>query len=383
MPQRDAIKVLSPPWLREGVAEKIMYTFGLANDVLLDKMQQAMVAHQPGLNRDPSAIPYQAEDALLVQGPAETDEQFTERLKGKLDAWAIAGSRRSVLDQVHAYLANTQPGVVATSPECLIVGGNSTKTSWDSLTIGAPTNAQPVHRLVTPENWNWDGQYLPWRAWLILFFALVPTGIAGTHASVTTIGGSGVAGVTSGFATITGLSGLSSANIQQYLTLSSASSAFNDGTFQIVAVPSSTSCVVAGPSMTPADANNGSIVWSIGHYPFIGPAPVWGSPQFVFGSGYTWGVNVSPDVVISIRQILQRWKSAGTYYPNIIVSFGGGNGTSGHEFSPLGPSTPDGRWGGFGKNVGGVWVPSRDANAFDAFLDGTGLSINCYEKNVS
>jgi hypothetical protein len=159
----------------------------------------------------------------------------------------------------------------------------------------------------------------------------------------------------------------------------------NNGTFQITSVLSSTSCIIANPSAIAAD----TISWSISQYPFIGPAPVWGSPGFVWGAGYTWGVNVSSFVIQSIRQLVQRWKAASTYYPNIIVSFGGGDATAGNEFSPnsaQGSGNPDGTWGGTsggpGKLVNGVWVPARQTvSPFTAFCDGTGVAIQCYEKS--
>jgi hypothetical protein len=107
----------------------------------------------------------------------------------------------------------------------------------------------------------------------------------------------------------------------------------------------------------------------------------------VWGDTYTWGVNCSPLVIQSIRQIVQRWKAASTYYPNIIISFGGGDATAGSEFSPnsaQGAGNPDGTWGGAGKNVNGVWVPARTTvNPFTAFCDGTGSRISCYEVNVT
>ena len=41
---RDTIKVLSPPWLQDGNAEKVLYDTGLGIDVELEKLFQAMTA---------------------------------------------------------------------------------------------------------------------------------------------------------------------------------------------------------------------------------------------------------------------------------------------------------------------------------------------------
>lgn len=386
--QRDFISGpgMAPPWLcgYNTNGQKFLYDIGLALDTLLEKQNEGMIAKLPG-QADDTAIPLQAADRLLVQGPAETNTQFTERLRAAFDSWAIAGSRHAISEQMQGYLTGLQPGVVLTDPEFLIVGGNTTYTAWDAINYDTPQNADPIHSTVTPANWDWDGKDAHWRSWLVLFMHLVDTGQTGSTLSVDSVGGSGVAGVTSGFANLGNLSGITADNLQQYITITGAASSGNNGTFQITTVTDSADIIIANPSAVFPDANSGAISWSIAKYPYIGPAPVWGSPDFVWGAG-TWGVNCSHLVIESIRAILQRWKSAATYYPNIIISFGGGDGTAGNEFSPLsglGTGNPDGTWGGPGKLVSGVWVPARQTvNPFTAFCDGTGIAVDCYEKNI-
>lgn len=386
--QRDNISgpSLGPPWLiaYNSNGQKFLYTIGLALDALLEKQSEAMRAKCPGL-ADESAIPFQAADRLLVQGPLEPNPSFVTRLKGAFDAWSIAGSRASVLGQIQAYLTNTKVGVPGAYPEALIVGGNLTDTTWDSIYVDTPQGGRPSHTHVTPINWDWDTKDQHWRAWLVLFMHLVATGVSGSAGSYTSTGGSGVTGVTTGFATLTGLSGLMPSDVQNYITITGAASSGNNGTFQITSVLSPTSAIIANTAAVAPDANNGAIVWSIGHYPYIGPAPVWGSPDFVWGSTWTWGVNADPLIIESIRAVLKRWKSSATYYPYIIISFGGGDSTAGTEFSPnsgQGTGNPDGTWGDIGKLVGGAWVPAKTTlNPFTAFCDGSGVSIRCYEKN--
>ncbi len=375
---------VKPPFVTPNLTgpngHRYLYTMLAGLDSLLEKHNEAMVSRFPG-RADPSFIPYQANDRQLVQGPAETNAQFILRMKSFLDAWRIAGSKRAVLDQVHAYLTNTQPGADGNWPECLIVGGNTDVSSWDVMSALTPQSGPPAHRVIDPANWDWDGKLQPWRSWLILFMQLLPTGQASDSPVVSSVGGSGVPGVTSGFATITNLSGITSANVMQYLTIAGMATPANNGTFQIVAIVNSATVIVANPAAVATDTG---ATWEIGYYPFIGPAPVWGSPSAVWGS-FTWGVSCSPDVITSIRQIVQRWKGAGTYYPNIIISFQSGNGAAGQDFavgSAQGAGNPDGTWGGIGKLVDGVWVPAKTPqNLATAFCDGTGRAIRCYEKN--
>lgn len=389
---------LAPPWLCgfDTTGQKFLYVIGLAMDMLLEKMTESMVAKLPGFG-DPSNIPLQAADRLLVQGPAETNAQFIQRLKDAFEAWSIAGSRPSVLSQIQAYLTNQQPGIsagllAAGLPECLIVGGNTSLTTWDTTYFTDAQNAVPSHVTKSPANWDWDGQNLPSRAWLVLFMQNVYDGRGGATATVASTGGSGVSGVMTGFATITGLTGMMSTDVQKYLTIEDAASAGNVGTFQITSVLSTTSVIIANPSADSGDVNNGSLTWTTSAYPYIAPAPVWGSPSFVWGTG-TWGVSCSPQVIISIRQILQRWKSAQTYYPNIIIAFGDGqtylaDGRPNSDFSPNsveGSGNPDGTFGEYGHNASGVWIPNKHngVNPYNAYCDGTGLAVNCYEKNVT
>lgn len=389
----EAIALISPPFLLETNGAAYMRTFGLALNDIEAKAHDAATAHMPGQS-DTSAIPFQAADRRLIQGPGETDDQFSARLTGALDAWRHAGTRRGILAQVHAYLTNLNPGVDPTLPEARIVGTNATLTTWDTYRIGQAQDAPAEHVVVTPENWNWDGTFKPWRSWLILFASLVASGISGTAATAASAGGSGVTGVTSGFVTMTGMSGLSAAQIQSYLTIGfytgSAIYSVNRGTYQIVDVLSSTSCVIAAPNATVPDPG-GTVEWSVASYPYLRPTPVCGAPDAVCGSG-SMGVELADgmaatDSLQSIRNLLIAWKSASAYYPNIIVSFGGA--VTFGEFSPnsgAGSGNPDESWDnpGSGLETNGVWVRSRvPVNLFSCFPIGTGRRFQCTQENIT
>jgi hypothetical protein len=429
---RDTWYTLAPPWLRTGNAEKYMYTLQLCTDLLLDKMSQAVKIRMPGQG-DASQLPYLSNDRLLVQGPAETNASFVARLQGAFAAWKRAGSRVAVLEQLQAYLQNLQPGVAATLPEMTIVGGcYPNVTTWDTIYQGDPIGAIPAKTTITPANFNWDGTSKPWRAWLILYMSLVATGMSGASAATSTaasgsqlghnaggvwVPGGGVT-VNSPWLTVTGLTGITVAEVGNWLTLSGSGNAGNNGTFPIVSV-SGTSAVIANPNGVTADA--GPIAWSVGSYPFIGPGPAWGTPGFVFGEGQltpppvpaintsvgknvggawvptqdantfgakmSWGLTCPPTTIESIRLLLKRWKSAATYYPHIIIAFDGGTGAAGSAYSPNstpGAGNPDGTFGGHGKLVSGVWVPNRAITSpFDVYCQGTGSWSNCSVENVN
>jgi hypothetical protein len=408
-----------------------MYTMQLCTDLLLDKMNQAIHFRLPGQG-DPSQLPYLANDRLLVQGPAETNATFVTRLQKAFKTWKKAGSRVAVIEQIQAYMQNLQPGVAATLPEMTIVGGcYPNVATWDTQYIGDALGQVPTKTTITPSNFNWDGKSQPWRAWLVLFMSLVPTGQSGTNAATSTASGGSyvspgqnVSGVwvpaTSGstvnapFLTVTGLSGMTSANVGQWLTLSLSAHGGNNGTFPITAFNSATSVVIANPAGVINDI--GPVTWSVGSYPFIGPGPAWGAPGYVFGqgqatpppldtgrnvqgvwqptlanSGYgtslSWGLTCSAQTIESIRLLLKRWKSAATYYPDIIVAFDGVDGELGSAYSPNstpGLGNPDGTFGGRGKRVNGVWVPNRLIRSpFTAYCQGTGSWQYCSVPNVN
>jgi hypothetical protein len=125
---------------------------------------------------------------------------------------------------------------------------------------------------------------------------------------------------------------------------------------------------------------------------------VWGFPGTVWGgnSNMGWGLQLpgTPNSASvagyfqQLRALVSLWKSAQTYYPNIIVCFGGQSQAPGAEFSPwsfAGSGNPDGSWGSWAKIVNGQYVPARvtgiQLGGFDAFADGTASVLpNSYVK---
>jgi hypothetical protein len=513
-----------PPWLRTGNAEKYLYVLNLMSDFLCQKAFEAMTIRLPGAG-DESNIPYLAFDRNLVQGPKESNANFTVRLTESFETWDESGSALAVLGQLQAYLQNLQPGVDPTLPMLTIVGNDATggahyTNTWNQIYQGDPIGQPPTLSTVSPDNFSWDGfdQLNTWRRWLILPMAQVATGLSGSSAQTGSVAnsacftspGRNVDGVwvpaitgtpvNTPWMTIIDLAGLTSNQVGQWITMTGSTNPQNNGCFQIVQVLSSTSCVIANPGGIRFDT--GPLTWSIGYYPFIGPGPAWGAPNWTFGQGqltippvyattplpentgpfgvtngsatvnipsvafltagdqiqfgsqagvtYTiklidaatntitlttpysgttdplttvvivqtwvganvggvwqptppvqspsgtmisWGLNCFPQVIVSIRNLVKTWKSSGTYYQYIIVAFDCGNGAPGNAYSPNsteGAGNPDGTFGSFGKNVDGVWVPTRIISGnpltpylWDCYCQGTGTYNNCSVENVT
>ena len=74
--------------------------------------------------------------------------------------------------------------------------------------------------------------------------------------------------------------------------------------------------------------------------------PDWGE------AAYSWGTTATANEVATVKFLVNDWKPAGTRCVNIIIAF------DSSSFDPLAPE-PDGLWGQWSKNVGGVQVPSR------------------------
>ena len=406
---------------------KVVFTTRLAADAVVEKLEQAIRARMPGIG-DPSAIPLLCNDRVITPGPGQTNDQVVGMLSNAWKLWKQAGLRRSVLQAV--WWALYDPTIVYSSkvPICAIVGGDGTSSTWDTLYSDSDPSS-PTHASVSPPNFNWDGLQFGRRCWLILYANALPTGQSGTGASVVSLSagsfdspGQNTNGVwvpaTSGtpvnypWMTLGGMSGLTSSNVGQWITISGSSHPKNNGTFPIVSVPNSGSCVIANPAGV-VDAS--ALAWSISYYPTIGPAMPWGSPGTTFGEGEistpsvdtgslvggvwrpttapsaetsparSWGLSCPPAKIETVRQALRKWRSATTWYVDIVVAFDGSTGVPGSAFSPnssQGSGNPDGSFGSPGQNTNGVWVPTHGISSpFDAYCQGIGKWVLCSVPN--
>jgi hypothetical protein len=143
-----------------------MYTFGLSEDLLVQKMQEGQKAHMPGVGT-PTALSLIGDDRNILRGFAETDDAYALRLKKAFETWQHAGSAESVMWSILGYVSPFSPKMETVS--------NS--ANWDILPPGSGLGTQPAHWstfTAMPQNWNWDGvnfimdNSLWWRAWVII-----------------------------------------------------------------------------------------------------------------------------------------------------------------------------------------------------------------------
>ena len=102
------------------------------------------------------------------------------------------------------------------------------------------------------------------------------------------------------------------------------------------------------------------VLYSIAPQNFTGTEGTWGDGDVWGDTTKSWGLSIPATEVASIRSIVGTFKS-NQWCQWIIVSFDATLFDPGATAD--GTHNADGTWGSWGKNVGGVWVPSRPANA--------------------
>lgn len=99
---RDAVKAISPTWLRIGTAEKLLYSIGVHLDGWGDCVTAAIKHRFPGYYTHES-LPILARDRKMIRGPSESKETFAARLCTWLDAHRQRGGAPELLRQTQAY----------------------------------------------------------------------------------------------------------------------------------------------------------------------------------------------------------------------------------------------------------------------------------------
>ncbi len=151
----DFIRRASPPTLQSGRAERYMYTLALAQEAILERAEQAILARFPQMANS-TALPLLGSDRLIAQGLTEGNVSYAGRLRRALEDWGAAGNAFSVLGQVLGYLSQWTPRVRTVSPKY----SNTWAASGGVLVRGAiaADSLSPV-----------DGSGGWWWWWLIIY----------------------------------------------------------------------------------------------------------------------------------------------------------------------------------------------------------------------
>jgi hypothetical protein len=316
---RDLSNAISPSWLQGPVAQAFRYSMSVMYDALGDGMGYALRAGLPHY-APADALPWFALDRQIAQGPNEPFAGFISRLIQWLDLYRHDGSSMAVMLAVRAYLTPLTPKMLTVTSS-----GQGVASKWltyestaNPFPAGQTNPTPPDYYIATPANWDWDGSnppfyypYMHWREWLVVY----------------SVSGSPWAAPSSTWSPATGAVTVSVVSDPVYGTVYSGSGG---------------SGAAAG--------------------------------QFKWDDGTIWDWTGTAAQAAALTQFVAQWKSAGTWYPWIIVCY---DATMFDEIQSFGSSKlPDATWGYWGKvvadvTVGTRYVASRPAATVCSFITGT------------
>lgn len=322
----DAWYAYAPQWWRGYWGSRIGFSNIVPFDALLDAGGYAVLAGLP--SRAPSdAYVWFGLDRQIARGPNETSLGYVARLIQWLDLWRHAGSTTTVMLSVLGYLTPLQPKmlIVKTSRDASV-------SQWDTYAEGqtpfppGSTNPTPpsIYRSVTSpggSNWQWDVDSQPyycpwmqWRSWLVIF-----------------------------------------------------------------SPPGDVNSPWVAPTKTWAPAS-GTVTTSVVSDPVFGTV-YQGSggsgttaTEFNWDDGTCWDWAGTSQDAASLVQLVKTWKSGGTWYPWIIVTY---DVTMFDETQSFGSAKlPSGYWGYWGRVVtdatfGTVYTAARPVSATCTMIVGT------------
>lgn len=156
---RDLIKKTSPIWLRRGIAEKLLYCFGLMFDMLADLAIAALRCRFPGSNA--SFLPYHAAERRIRRGLYETDAHYAVRLQRYLQAHLDRGGPYALLEQVYEHYrpSNLDTYLYYESGSYFHMTTDGTITHTIMPSTGADAWAHWILIFVWPEDIDDDGTW--------------------------------------------------------------------------------------------------------------------------------------------------------------------------------------------------------------------------------
>lgn len=101
---RNMVRELSPWWLRQGIALRILYVIALHLDVLITMAQEAVRRRFPGLDSYDS-LPLIGRERRITRGRNEPDAIYASRVARWLDDHRLRGGPYAMLKQLHAHYA--------------------------------------------------------------------------------------------------------------------------------------------------------------------------------------------------------------------------------------------------------------------------------------
>jgi hypothetical protein len=101
---RDVLRRISPPWLQRGIAEKILYAFGVHVDAFADALVAGVKMRFPGVYSAES-LPLLGRERRIARGQNEPDATYAVRLTRWLTDHRRRGGPYALLSQLFGFWA--------------------------------------------------------------------------------------------------------------------------------------------------------------------------------------------------------------------------------------------------------------------------------------
>lgn len=151
----------------------------------LDDVRKGLVNGSPPYD----ALPYMARDRVMFRGFYETATRFTYRMNVYRQLWKRGGNARAILAAVAAVWGPNPPKMRIVRNFGWVAPPHVAKSRWTTR----ESDGTFSEHVSDPANFNWDGQNLPHRAFLIIYADVLATDIDGTYNDGTSLyGESGV-----------------------------------------------------------------------------------------------------------------------------------------------------------------------------------------------
>ena len=153
-----------PGWIREGTGRDFLDTMMWVVDGLAEGVHQVRLGTM-ALDDDPpaDAVPLFAKDRRIPQGFNEPITDYYARSASWRQIWTGAGRVRPLMESLAAIWGPTPPKIRLVR-NFGWANGNF-RARW---TTRNPDGTYERH-IEDPSNWDWDGQLLPNRAWVIIY----------------------------------------------------------------------------------------------------------------------------------------------------------------------------------------------------------------------
>lgn len=150
---RDTLRKRSPPWLQNGLAEKILYSIGVHCDGFADALVAGVKQRFPGYYSFES-LPVLGRERRITRGRSESDAAYASRLARFLTDHQLRGGPYALLSQLYLHYAPD------TFPIDLVYYAGSVR-------FGMDVDGEVTRDLVT---WHPDPNAAKWARWWLFYY---------------------------------------------------------------------------------------------------------------------------------------------------------------------------------------------------------------------